>query len=70
VVFADPPYALADDELAGVLTVLAERGWLAPDAVLAVERSVRSPEPRWPEGVTADRARRYGESVLWYGRRS
>lgn len=70
VVFADPPYALDEDELAGVLGLLAERGWLAPDAVLVVERSVRSPEPRWPEGVTAERARRYGESVLWYGRRS
>lgn len=70
VVFADPPYALAEDELAGVLAALADRGWLTPDAVLVVERSVRSPEPRWPEGITAERARRYGESVLWYGRRS
>jgi 16S rRNA (guanine966-N2)-methyltransferase len=24
----------------------------------------------WAEGITADRSRRYGETTLWYGRRS
>ena len=24
----------------------------------------------WVEGITADRSRRYGETALWYGRRS
>jgi 16S rRNA (guanine966-N2)-methyltransferase len=70
VVFADPPYELADDDLAGVLADLAANGWLAPDAVLVVERATRSPEPVWPVGVTPDRGRGYGESTLWYGRRS
>jgi len=67
--FADPPYALADDALADVLAALAA-DWLAPDAVLVVERSTRSPEPSWPARVTPLRARRYGETTLWYGRRS
>jgi 16S rRNA (guanine966-N2)-methyltransferase len=70
VVFADPPYELDDGELAGVLAELAANGWLAPGAVLVVERASRSPEPAWPPGVTPDRSRRYGESTLWYGRRS
>jgi 16S rRNA (guanine966-N2)-methyltransferase len=70
VVFADPPYDLGEGELAGVLTDLAANGWLATDAVLVVERATRSPEPAWPAGVTPDRGRRYGESTLWYGRRS
>ena len=30
VVFADPPYALADAAVSRVLTLLAEQGWLAP----------------------------------------
>jgi 16S rRNA (guanine966-N2)-methyltransferase len=70
VIFADPPYGLADDDLAAVLAALAANGWLAPGAVLVVERSTRSPEPAWPAQVTPDRGRRYGESTLWYGRRS
>lgn len=68
-VFADPPYALADAELAALLHRLTE-GWLAPGAVLAVERSSRGPGLAWPEGVEALKERRYGEGTLWYGRRS
>jgi 16S rRNA (guanine966-N2)-methyltransferase len=35
-----------------------------------VERSSRDPEPPWVPGITAERGRRYGETTLWYGRRS
>lgn len=67
-VFADPPYPLTEEELTAVLKALAEGGWLAEDAVLVLERSRRSPEPQWVQGVTGERSRRYGESILWYGR--
>ena len=66
-VFADPPYALGDDELARVLAALAGRGWLAPGALVAVERASRSGAPTWPVGYETDRARRYGEATVWYG---
>src|SRR5580693_2167425 len=33
VVFADPPYALADAGVSRVLVLLAEQGWLAPGAL-------------------------------------
>ena len=65
-VFADPPYRVSDDELVGVLTALA-MGWLAPGAVVAIERATRSGAPTWPAGYEADRSRRYGEATLWYG---
>src|SRR5207253_11225663 len=68
-VFADPPYALDDAELAEVLSTLAGDRWLAPDAVVVVERSARSPGPVWPECITPVQDRHYGEGVLWYGRR-
>jgi 16S rRNA (guanine966-N2)-methyltransferase len=67
VVFADPPYNLDDAALDDVLTALA--GWLADDAVIVLERSARSGQPRWPSFVTPLRERRYGDGVLWYGRR-
>ncbi len=69
VVFADPPYALADDRVTELLAALAG-GWLAPDAVVVVERSTRSAPPVWVEGLTPLTSRRYGETTLWYGRRS
>lgn len=70
VVFADPPYAVTDDQLRAVLDTLVTNGWLAPDAVVVVERSARGPALSWVEGITAERGRRYGETMLWYGRRS
>jgi 16S rRNA (guanine966-N2)-methyltransferase len=74
VVFADPPYAVADEEVAEVQAALLAGGWLAPDAVVVFERStrtvVRGTPLSWVEGITADRSRRYGETTLWYGRRS
>jgi len=66
-VFADPPYAVSDEELRQVLVALLEPGWLAPGALVAVERSTRSGPPNWPPGYEFDRSRRYGEATLWYG---
>lgn len=69
-VFADPPYAVGEDEVTAMLNALVEADWLAPEALVVVERSSRGAPLRWVEGITADRSRRYGETTLWYGRRS
>ena len=67
VVFADPPYALADAGVSRVLILLAEQGWLAPGALVIVERATRSGPLSWPDGFVPDRVRRYGEATFWYG---
>jgi 16S rRNA (guanine966-N2)-methyltransferase len=67
-VFADPPYSTSDDELGKVLAALADHGWLAGDALVILERDARSGPPPWPEGYATQRSRRYGETLLWYGR--
>jgi 16S rRNA (guanine966-N2)-methyltransferase len=68
VVFLDPPYATPAATVDRVLTALVTGGWLAPDAVVAVERASRDGGPAWPEGLVPERSRRYGEGTLWYGR--
>jgi 16S rRNA (guanine966-N2)-methyltransferase len=70
VVFADPPYAVPVEELTAMQAALLDGGWLAADAVVVIERATRSAEPAWVQGLTAERSRRYGETTLWYGRRS
>lgn len=65
-VLVDPPYDITEDALAAVLAALDAPGVLAPDAVVVVERSVRSPRPRWPERWEALGERRYGETVVWF----
>ena len=67
VVFADPPYALADTAVSQVLSLLADQGWLAPGALVVVERATRSGPVKWPDGFAPDRARRYGDATFWYG---
>ncbi|QEE60954.1 16S rRNA (guanine(966)-N(2))-methyltransferase RsmD [Salinibacterium sp. dk2585] len=61
-VFIDPPYELGEDALAADLAALP----LAPGAIVLVERSSRSPEPRWPEGLKLDRSRKHGDTTLWW----
>jgi len=67
IVFADPPYV---DPIEAVLEALVGGRWLAPDALICLERATRSGAPGWPEGVTALKSRRYGDATLWYGRAS
>jgi len=66
-VFADPPYEVAADTVAGVLTRARRSGWLAGDAVVVVERASRDEPWTWPAGFRPGRSRRYGEATLWYG---
>lgn len=70
VMFLDPPYPLASDEVADLLVQLRVQSWLQPDALVVVERSHRGAPWRWPEGFEGMRSRKYGETILWYGRRA
>lgn len=70
VVFLDPPYPLSSEEVAAVLGQLVGADWLSPGAAVVVERSRRSVEPAWPDGLGTARAKKYGETVLWYLRRA
>jgi 16S rRNA (guanine966-N2)-methyltransferase len=68
VAFLDPPYGCTADEIHAVLGALKRAGWLASDALVAVERSRRDPEWVWPDGFERLRSKKYGETMLWYGR--
>jgi len=68
VVFADPPYPLPTSVAEADLVARHGHGWLTPGALVVVERSSRGEPLTWPEGYEALRERRYGETVLWYGR--
>ncbi|MEO6021045.1 MAG: 16S rRNA (guanine(966)-N(2))-methyltransferase RsmD [Knoellia sp.] len=65
-VFLDPPYDLTEESLSGDLSALVTRGWLAEGALVVIERSKRSDEPTWPDGLEPERFKKYGETVIWY----
>ena len=65
-VLCDPPYAAEDtDEVLAALTV---QGWLAGDALVAVERDARSAPPVWPASWQEQPTRRYGETAIHLAR--
>ena len=66
VVLADPPYAMSGAEVEAFLGLLT-RGWLAPTAVVVVERATRGGAFTWPPGLVALREKAYGGTTLWYG---
>ena len=65
-VLVDPPYNVTEEALGDVLTLLVTHWWLSQDALVVVERSARSPEPRWPQGLDGAGERRYGETKMWF----
>jgi 16S rRNA (guanine966-N2)-methyltransferase len=65
-VIADPPYALTEEAVTRVLTLL-QADWLADDALVVVERATRSGPVDWPPGFLPGKSRRYGEATFWYG---
>lgn len=68
-IFLDPPYAYGEEQLATLLLGLAQPQWLSEHGVMVVERSARGGQPRWPDAIEAIKQKRYGEGMLWYGRR-
>lgn len=68
VVVADPPYDVGNEQVLAVFTGLHSVGALAAHADLIIERGRRSGEPTWPPPLAGIRTRRYGDTLLCYGR--
>lgn len=64
VVFLDPPYELGAAELVHNLERLVLR--LSPDAVVVIERSSRDAELAWPDGLTLEKRKDYGDTSVWW----
>lgn len=69
-VLMDPPYDVDDAAVERVLQALT-RGWLAPGAVVVVERGDPGDALAWPEGFSQPWHRAFGGTHLlravWYG---
>ncbi len=63
-VFIDPPYDLDNAALVTTMALLFPR--LSPDAVVAVERASRDPEPEWPRGYGILAPKDYGETRVYW----
>lgn len=66
VVWLDPPYSVSTDEVMRVVGLVGERGWVAPDGLVVVERSARDAPLPWTAPFVASWHRRYGETTLYF----
>ncbi len=64
-VFVDPPYETADEEITARLETLLGPGWLAPEAIVSVERPLRHPVVV-PAGLTNGWERTFGDTLLTF----
>ena len=61
-VLADPPYAVTD--LSPELGLLVSAGWVAPGALVIVERARRAGDVSWPDPLVPMKVRHYGDTSL------
>ncbi|KPG85723.1 16S rRNA (guanine(966)-N(2))-methyltransferase RsmD [Frigoribacterium sp. RIT-PI-h] len=66
-VFFDPPYELSAADLTADLTALLPS--LDEQALVVVERASRDGEPGWPDGLTLDVKKQYGDTTVWFALR-
>ena len=70
-IFLDPPYEVGQTVVDEILADLVGNAWLAPDAIVVIERGVRDSAVAWPVGFADPEVRKYGDTVLvssiWYG---
>ena len=64
VVWLDPPYDLPAETVEQVVALVVDRGWLACDGLVVIERATRDTPPRWPSALGVRWSRRYGETTL------
>ena len=60
----DPPYDIAEEDMATVLSALAP--WVGPDSLIVVERSTRAPAPTLPPFLVLEDTRAWGETVAYF----
>ncbi len=68
VVWLDPPYEVRTEVIDGLLDELVANQWVAVDGLIVVERGRRSDPVSWPAGFSGGWTRRYGETMVSYGK--
>jgi 16S rRNA (guanine966-N2)-methyltransferase len=64
-VFVDPPYGTADEDITALLANLLAPGWLTPEAIVSVERPSRHPVIV-PPGLSSGWERTFGDTLLTF----
>lgn len=67
VIFLDPPYAVTDQQIRGILESMCDSGFIVDQTLVVIERASKSEPFPWPQGMRAVKERRYGNAAIYYG---
>ena len=66
-VFLDPPYSIASEQVGQCLADWHRAGAFDPTAIVILEGPARWADWVWPTGLREIRSKRYGDTRIWYG---
>jgi 16S rRNA (guanine966-N2)-methyltransferase len=67
IIFMDPPYDVENSEITELLQIIADRNLIQPRGIIAIERASKAKPFEWPEGMTCEKVRSYGQGSVFYG---
>ena len=67
IIFMDPPYDVENSEITEMLQIIADRNLIQPRGIIAIERATKSEPFEWPEGMSGEKVRSYGQGSVFYG---
>ena len=67
IIFMDPPYEVANENIEKLLTDIHINELLQPRGIVAIERATKSNAFSWPEPFTLEKIRSYGQGSIFYG---
>jgi|FreactcultuFSWF8_1027224.scaffolds.fasta_scaffold00023_34 16S rRNA (guanine966-N2)-methyltransferase len=67
IIFMDPPYNVSNEEIEVLLEIIIGRQLLEPRGLIAIERETKGKPFTWPEPLTLEKIRSYGQGSIFYG---
>lgn len=67
IIFMDPPYDVSNAEIEDLLDTIVVKDLLQPRGLIAIERESKGTPFAWPEQMSLEKIRSYGQGSIFYG---
>jgi 16S rRNA (guanine966-N2)-methyltransferase len=67
IIFMDPPYEISNHTIEEILQSILAHKLLTPIGMVAIERRSKGDPFTWPEPLTSEKVRSYGQGSIFYG---
>ncbi len=67
IIFMDPPYDLSNLEIEDLLDTILVKDLLQPRGLIAIERESKGRPFEWPQAMSLEKIRSYGQGSIFYG---